>query len=192
MASEKTVEGWIRVSISASHEEWAKRNRAERDRLYGNIYRETASDERWVGDLGERAFDSWLKHHKVEGYRWILDGAAGAPDFQLPSGERIGVKTVKRRVPPRKGYTAQITARHAEEPIDHFFFMTYEIFSSRMWLLGGIDRKAFLDNADYYPAGSQVHENYTVREGHEIYNIDISRLSPPEEWLSRLTGRPRG
>lgn len=142
-----------------------------------------------MGDLGELVFDKWLRHHQVMGYDWVLDGAAGSPDFQLTSGIRIGVKTVKRRVAPRDGYTAQITARHTEEPIEQFFFMTYEIAKRRMWLLGGIDKQGFLNGAIYYPAGSQVHASYTIREGHEIYNIDIGMLVPPREWLWRLTQR---
>ena len=188
MTAEEYPQGWIVVDISEANERWAKAKRAERDQQYGNLYQEAITDERWVGDLGELVFDKWLKHHRVERYNWILEGAAGAPDFQLASGIRIGVKTVKRQVSPRKGYTAQITARHTKEPIEHFFFMTYEIAKRRMWLLGGIDKQGFLDKAIYYPAGSQVHANYTIREGHEIYNIDIGELVRPHEWLSRLVG----
>jgi hypothetical protein len=188
MTADHYPEGWISVDISEANERWAKAKRAERDRQYGNIYREAATDERWVGDLGELVFDKWLKHHQVEGYDWILEGAAGAPDFRLASGIRIGVKTVKRKGPPLEGYTAQITARHTKEPIEHFFFMSYEIAKRRMWLLGGIHKQGFLEGAVYVPAGSQVHANYTIREGHEIYNIDIGKLLPPREWLGSLAG----
>jgi len=188
MTSEETPQKWIVVDVSEANENWAKNFRAERDKLYGNIYQEEATDERWVGDLGELVFKNWLKHHQVQGYVWIQEGAAGAPDFQLASGIRIGVKTVKRKVPPKKGYTAQITARHTEEPIEQYFFMTYEIEQKRMWLLGGIDKESFLKGAIYYPAGSQVHAHYTVRAGHEIYNIDIAKLTPPREWLRQHCG----
>jgi hypothetical protein len=183
MTSEEYPQGWIAVNITEANENWAKAMRAERDQQYGNIYQEATTDERWVGDLGELVFDKWLKHHQVEGFEWILEGAAGAPDFKLASGIRVGVKTVKRKVPPREGYTAQITARHTEEPIEQFFFMSYEIAKRRMWLLGGIDKQSFLDGAIYYPAGSKVHADYTIRAGHEIYNIDIGKLVPPKEWL---------
>lgn len=186
MTSEEYPQGWIAVDITEANEKWAKAMRAERDQLYGNIYQETATDERWVGDLGELVFDKWLKHNQVEDFEWILEGAAGSPDFKLASGIRIGVKTVKRKVSPREGYTAQITARHTQEPIEQFFFMTYEIAKRRMWLLGGIDKQGFLGGAIYYPAGSQVHANYTIRSGHEIYNIDIGLLIPPRKWLFNL------
>jgi len=161
--------------------------RVERDRQYGNIYTEAATDERWVGDLGERAFNSWFKHEGIQGFKWVRDDAAGQPDFVTAQNVRIGVKAVKRKVPPREGYTAQITARHIEEPIDQFFFMTYEIAKRRMWLLGGIDRERFLMESRYYGAGEWVHENYQIRPGHEIYNIEIGKLIQPKEWITRVT-----
>jgi|GEM_PF-2997143 len=180
-------QGWISVTILPKHEERAKRMRAERDQQYENIYVEADTDERWVGDLGEIVFDSWFKHEGVSDCEWILNDAAGQPDFVTALNIRIGVKSVKRKVPPKENYTAQITARHADEPIDHYFFMTYEIAKRRMWLLGGIDRDRFLREARYYKAGEWVHKNYQVRKGHEIYNIEIDKLIAPEIWLHQVT-----
>jgi len=54
-------QGWISLSIAPEHEARAKQIRTERDRQYGNIYTEATTDERWVGDLGEMAFNSWFK-----------------------------------------------------------------------------------------------------------------------------------
>ena len=184
MANSQTHgEGWISLSIDPAHEAWARKMRAERDLQYGNIYPEASGDERWVGDLGEKVFNSWLKHEGIEGFEWVLDDAAGKPDFVTAAKLRIGVKTVKRKVAPRADYTAQITARHASEPIDHYFFMTYEIAERRMWLLGGIDRERFLQQARYYGAGEWVHPNYQIRSGHEIHNIDIHKLVSPKDWI---------
>ena len=180
-------QGWISLLISPEYEERAKQMRAERDRQYGNIYAEAATDERWVGDLGEMVFNSWFKHEGIQGFEWVLDDAAGQPDFVTALNIRIGVKTVKRKVPPREDYTAQITARHAEEPADHYFFMTYEIAQSRMWLLGGIDRERFLQESRYYGAGEWVHANYQIRRGHEIYNIEMGKLTAPKTWLAQVT-----
>ncbi|TQV61630.1 MAG: hypothetical protein FNT29_11030, partial [Halothiobacillaceae bacterium] len=74
-------QGWISLTIAQEHEERAKRMRAERDRQYGNIHIEAATDERWVGDLGEMVFNSWFKHEGIQGLEWILGDAAGQPDF---------------------------------------------------------------------------------------------------------------
>jgi hypothetical protein len=176
-------QGWVSVLITEANENWAKKIRRDRDEQYGNIFEEVDSDERWVGDLGELVFNNWLKHHKVAGYSWELDRTAGAADFKLATGERVGVKSVKRKLPPKKGYTAQITARHAGEPIEQFFFLTYEIAKRKMWLLGGIEKDRFLREAIYYSEGEKVHPNYTIRPGHEIYNIDIGELVVPDTWI---------
>ncbi len=156
--------------------------RLERDQRYGNIYNEAETDLRWVGDLGEKVFDSWARHLGHNGTLWLKDDAAGNADFLTPSGLRIGVKTVKRAGPPRPGYTAQITAQHAREPVDHFFFLSYENETKIMWLLGGIDQVTFLREARYYAAGEQVHANYVIRPDHEIFNIEIAKLICPEKW----------
>ncbi|WP_084495536.1 MULTISPECIES: hypothetical protein [Nocardia] len=166
----------------------AKSIRAERDRLYGNIYSERASDLRWVGEVGELCFYGWAIRNTTLPIEWIQEGVAGNADF-LIGNTPIGMKTVKRKGPPRMGYTAQITAKHAEEPVEHYFFASYEFPLQRLFLLGGIAKDEFLLHAKYHPAGDRVHENYTVREGHEIYNIEIGKLTPPRVWLSSL-GRP--
>lgn len=64
--------------------------------------------------------------------------------------------------------------------------MTYEIAKRRMWLLGGINREWFLQEARYYGAGEWVHANYKIRQGHEIYNIEIAKLIPPKVWIKTV------
>ncbi|MCO6057274.1 hypothetical protein NG726_11390 [Pseudomonas sp. MOB-449] len=180
-------QGWISVGIEPEHEERAKRLRSKRDLQYGNIYSEADTDKRWVGDLGEWVFKSWFKHEGIQGFKWILENAAGQPDFVSPSNIRIGVKTVKRQYQPREGYTAQISACHSDEPVDHFFFMIYEFRKRKMWLMGGIDRESFKKEADYYGSGEQVHAHYQVREEHGILNIDVAKLLQPKHWLAKVT-----
>jgi hypothetical protein len=119
--------GWISVDVAQEHEKQSRDVRADRDRQYGNIFKEAKTDERWVGDLGEMVFDAWLKSKRVNGFVWIQDDVAGKADFVLPVNVRVGVKTVKRMVAPRDDYIAQITARHAEELIEQFFFMSYAL-----------------------------------------------------------------
>ena len=159
--------------------------RAVRDLQYGNIYAESDTDERWVGDLGELVFNSWFKHEGITGFQWVLDDAAGKPDFVTALKVRIGVKSVKRQFPPKESYTAQITSSHANEPIEHFFFMSYEIPKRCMWLLGGIERDRFLQESRFYADGEWVHSKYQVR-GHAIYNIEISKLTAPNTWLAQV------
>lgn len=163
----------------------AQRIRERRDAQYTNIYREVDTDLRWVGEIGELCFYHWLRENASGTGRWIREQAAGKPDFII-HGQPIGMKTVKRKVGFRPDYTAQITAKHADEPVGHFFFASYEQPRQRLWLLGGITRSDFLKHARYYAAGEQVHAHYTVREGHEIYNIAAQYLTPPLNWLAGL------
>ncbi len=185
-------EGWISVPIDQNHERCAQQIRQERDQQYGNIFVEVTTDERWVGDLGEMVFNSWFNHEGITGFHWQLEKTAGQPDFVTSRGVRIGVKTVKRRVPPQTEYTAQITAQYANEPIDHFFFMSYELPQHRMWLLGGIEKGRFLQESHLYRAGEWVHENYQVREGHEIFNIAIAKLVLPKAWIALIKDEGNG
>lgn len=180
------AQGWISVTIFPEQESSAQRMRERRDIQYRNIYAESASDMRWVGELGEIGFDAWLKHGNSHEHQWVLDNAASQPDFVLSSGITVDVKTVKRTVPPIMSYTAQITARHAQEPHNHYFFMSYENINRRLWFLGGISREQFLAESRFYSAGEWVHPNYQVRSGHEIYNIGISKLTPPNAWISSV------
>lgn len=191
MSLKSHPEGWLSVEVPAPAEAKAKTIRQIRDRQYGNIYEERSTDERWVGDLGEIVFDRWLRHNNLQGYVWHQENAAGKADFTLANGLSIGVKTVKRQVPPRMGYTAQVTARHAREPVDQFFFMTYEWKVKKMWFLGGLPRNTFISVARYYGPGEKVHAHYEIREGHEIYNADIGQLVAPDAWLSQVTAAGR-
>lgn len=169
----------------------AKKIRSKRDKRYGNIFKEEATDARWVGEVGEISLNAWLKTQLTIPVLWITDDAAGKPDFRV-GNVTVGAKTVKRQVPPRAGYTAQITAKHAEEPVDHFFFMSYCYPTQTIYLCGGISKSRFMNEAQYYGAGDQVHKNYTIREGHEIYNIDLGNLVPPKVWVKALVETGEG
>lgn len=169
---------WVALRPTQEQIDEAKRMRAARDRRYRNVFQARATDERWVGELGEILLHQWLTQHQIRS-QWIVEDAAGRPDLVLSSGVRLGVKTVKRQGPPKAHYTAQITKRHAHEPVDHFVFLSYDICHNVMYVLGSIDAQEFLRQARYYGPGEQVHANYTIRSGHEIYNIEINKLRSP-------------
>tara|TARA_Y100001963_G_scaffold157678_1_gene254586 strand:+ start:3339 stop:3932 length:594 start_codon:yes stop_codon:yes gene_type:complete len=176
--------GWIRLPIDPQLEDVAQDFRKERDEIYGNIYEEKDTDSRWVGDLGEWVFNSFLGASGINGSQWLKDqDAAGKADFILPGDFSLGVKTVKRKVTPKPSYTAQITAKHAKEPVHGYFFLCYDFVQRSMWLLGGISKEKFLRYAKYYGPGDKVHDNYTIRPGHEIYNIELKHLTPPQRFL---------
>lgn len=188
MSSEINQFGWIILNVPVSAEKKAIEFRKRRDEQYGNIYPEEETDARWVGDLGEFVFKSFLTNQGVSknSYEWILDNAAGKADFIMMDKSKVDIKTVKRKVSVQPNYTAQITAQHITEDIQHYFFMSYQNNVRKMTLLGGISKKQFIKHAIYYGEGSKVHNNYTIRKGHEIYNIDVTKLTPPVQWLAQF------
>lgn len=176
---------WLCYDVPLYWEEEAREIRKGRDLQYGNIYIEENSDLRWVGDLGEICFNSWMKDRGITELQWHRNNAAGAPDFTI-NNLSIDVKTVKRKVPPKPSYTAQITAIHATHAIDELFFMSYEFQLRKLWLLGGLRMEEFISKATYFKENDYVHPNYQIRKGHEIYNAEISILEPPDIWINKL------
>lgn len=180
-----TPDQWIYIPVTQEIQVAAQSRRAERDRLYGNVFTETSTDMRWLGEVGEMCFNTWLISHDVQNPEWILEAVAGQPDF-IVNGHTVDVKTVKRQVPMRADYTAQVTARHTQHELGSYFFTCYETEQEQLVLLGGISRTAFLTAARYYGAGEKVHPKYTVRPGHEIYNIQVAHLIAPQQWLTQV------
>ncbi|HEU0079087.1 MAG TPA: hypothetical protein VFQ76_15645, partial [Longimicrobiaceae bacterium] len=164
-AERRTPEGWLVVPVGGAVVQRAREMRAERDARYPNLYDEHETDLRWVGEVGEICLYRWLAERAPGAGRWIREDAAGKPDFVV-HGHAVGMKTVKRQVPFRPGYTAQITARHAAEPVEHFFFASYEVPRRRLWLLGGISRARFLERARRHGAGERVRPNFERILGH--------------------------
>lgn len=178
---------WIEIPITSKMIQHAKKIRSMRDKIYKNIYEEKSTDIRWCGDLGEICFNKWLKENGILNFDWILENTAGKGDFNIKN-LGVDIKTVKRKAKPRHNYTAQITAKHKNTPIDELFFMCYEYNpliggNGKMWLLGGCSKNHFIENSKYYSAGDFVHPNYQIRAGHEIYNAEFNILKNPDKWL---------
>ena len=51
---------------------------------------------------------------------------------------------------------------------------------------GGINRKEYLSQAVFFGEGEYVHPNYLIRKGHSIYNLEVSKLVRPIDWLKSL------
>ena len=58
-------QGWISLLIAPEYEERAKQMRAERDRQYGNIYAEAATDERWVNEHSLASTANAPRPHRI-------------------------------------------------------------------------------------------------------------------------------
>lgn len=176
----------MRMTPSQGVIDAAKAFRKNRCKSYGNGYSERSTDARWVGDLGEACFALWLYQENVP-YEWFRDGDVSTSHDITVGRFRMEIKTVKRQVDPKPDYGCLVTERHAQGHGEHgYFFMSYTVPTNTMWFLGAIGRPRFLREAKAFGPGEAVAENYTVRDGHAVRNILISRLMPPETWIKTV------
>jgi hypothetical protein len=203
--SEWTRAGWLVFEIPESWEAEAREWRNRRDIQFSDrdVYDRADTDERWVGELGEMVFDWWLRSEGITDAEWIKDNPSGEPDF-IVAGWRIGVKTVKRQVSFKKEYCGQISERHmTAEPSDAYFFMSYQMtcWNPRtrqgdpcrlMWLVGGCSAARFRRHAVLTrgPATDPCNPNYSIREGHAVYNCRENFFTPPREFLAYIRSHP--
>lgn len=185
--------GWQTCIVDDDEIRQSYKIREVRDKMYGNIFEPEDSDWRWVGDLGEILFAKFLDRIGIE-YTWIQEDVAGKPDFLLVKSKKhrfnnvsVDVKTVKRKGPYLPGYQAQVHAKHKEENVDQFFFMSYEFPLNKMWFIGGAEKEFYFAKAPYYPTGSKIHAQYSTRQkNHNIYNIYEKDLKKPKDWIFSL------
>ena len=156
--------------------------RNERDSKYGNIFTEESTDMRYVGEIGEIIVNQALNMVSKENTIWHTEDVIKQPDFTF-CGRTLDVKTVKRQVPIKPWYKAQITARHSETEMDDLLFTCYEVPKKQLHILGVMEKSEFLRLATYYGEGDFVHDDYQIRKGHEIYAIMISKMTPIREYL---------
>lgn len=182
----RATSDWVTLTTPKHLEHEAKVLRAARDARYPNLFSQKSTDARWIGDLAERMLRDWMWTQTLRDVEWLTEDAAGKADFVIDASISIGAKTVKRQAAPKLDYTAQVSARHAKEPSDWFFFMNYCLASRQLWLLGAIEAERFLSEANYYGPGDKVHDNYTIREGHEIYNLALTQLVTPAHWARTI------
>lgn len=181
----------VSFDVSDADIEMAKAMRRQRDKMYGNIYSERKTDQRWVGEIGEIITYRALMMVDMNHTTWHTKEAAGKGDFDF-LGDRIDVKTVKRKVPMQLHYEAQITKRHAQTPCDTLLFTCYEFPRKKLHVLGAITKNDFLHMAKLYRAGDSVHKDYTIRAGHEILSVRVDQLTPFRQYLvqQRQAGHP--
>ena len=109
-----TDEGWLEFFVNDNMISAAKEINRKGDETYKtNLYSELPTDTRWVGFLGELVFD--LMCYELDIPRiWHKELGAGKTDFSILNYS-IGVKTVKRSVPMKLFYEAQISKKHAND-----------------------------------------------------------------------------
>ena len=177
---------WEWLEVTEKQIKDAKELREFRDRMFPrNVFDPVGEDRRWVGDLGEVVFWPWSREIRDD-VSWLVHHPAGNPDFII-GGVGVDVKASSRACAPREGWTVLAGKKAVEEPhYDELFFMCYEGDRRRMWLMGGIERERHLRLSTYCPVGTVIHPKYTVGEGGEIYNLEVTELAGSRLWLDGL------
>ena len=178
-----SVDEFVRFDVSVNDINFAKQIRIKRDKIYKNVYKEKETDSRWIGDLGELKVNQALMLCNLEETDWLYETKVAGKCDLIFFGKSIDVKTVKRKVPMKLSYTAQITAKHAKSDVEYLVFACYETETKQVVVLGAMKKEEFLKESTYHGAGHKVHSNYTIRDGHEIYNIEVSKLMPFRDFI---------
>lgn len=181
---------FVSIQVDSVQIKHAMAIREARDARYSNLYTESSTDERWVGDLGEIVINDLLTMCSKSATQWHTDQVTEMPDFSFYD-VTFDVKTVKRAVPIQSHYGAQISAKHLNTEMDYLVFCCYQTKTNELVVLGTIDKEKFKSIARYYGAGDKVHDHYTIREGHEIYSVLISDLTPFRDFVRDIIYRNR-
>lgn len=157
--------------------------REQRDKLFGNYFSIADKDMRHCGEIGEIMLWRALQQAAGPYAQWHHEGKVkNEPDFTV-FGRTFDLKTVKRKVPMRLNYEAQVSAKQIHTPVDDYVFACYEYPTQKLHVLGAISKPHFFEKAQYFGEGEQVHKDYKIREGHDIYNIRINQLNAFRHYL---------
>jgi hypothetical protein len=168
-----TPESWVRFQATQENIALSKKRRLEKDQIYTNLYVEAPTDSRWIGELGEIYFDQWINNENVPNAEWLMEKPLGNPDFII-NGNRIDVKTVKRKDQMHPSYGVQVSSKQIATPMDDYFFICYLTSTRMLLLLGGITKPRFLESSQTYSNDQKVHSEYLIRHDHSINNCDYS------------------
>ena len=174
---------WVRIEATEKMIDFAKKLREQRDtECAHNVFERQDSDWPWVGELGECAVQKWIREHGTP-HQWLRVKPIGQPDFNI-CGETVDVKCSKRKDAFKPHYEVGITGHHADaHHAETLLFSGFEIPTNTIVILGVMAHDDFLAGARYFGPGEEVHPNFTVREGSNLYNVHIAQLSPPLRWL---------
>lgn len=178
-----TMKDIVSFDVSENHIKEALAIRELRDKKFGNYFEVKDKDMRHCGEIGEIILNEQLIQAAGPYYTWHNEGKVNhEPDFTL-FGRKFDLKTVKRAVSININYEAQVTAKQVHTPVDDYVFACFEVATRKLHVLGVMSKVKFINQARYFGPGDKVHANYTIREGHEIYNVYIKQLFPFRKYI---------
>lgn len=137
-------QGWCAAAVTPKHIKRAKRLWSKQtDEAKGSMYGRSPS-ARWMGELGELAFASWIEDQGIEHEH---DGGWNTnPDFTIGDCA-LSLKSLHINVPMRHNYFVTVNEEFLDDPVDLFAFTAYEVKAKRVLVLGVIGRAEFKELA---------------------------------------------
>ena len=152
----------IEVKLTKDITDRAKKKAASVGILQGSI---TGGLSNVVGAIGEIIVADVLGAEYVNTVNYDL----------VKNGNRIDVKTKRCNTKPFPNYDCSVAAHGLQQDCDTYVFVRIKIDMTRAWILGGISKGRFLQQATRYSKGDVDPSNGFVFKA-DCYNIPISKL----------------
>lgn len=141
-------------------------------------------DTRYIGWLGEIAFDRWLCAMDID-HRWLVEQPTGNPDFRIGQAA-IDIKTARKPASVMRDletlFRCVMIPEHANKPeISHFFFEAYTDHPPTVWMIGGMAADLFRRRARIYQTGETIAPGFAARWPTMAVTVDL--LTPPLDFV---------
>lgn len=184
---------WLWAKPSPLDLQWARDERWRRDQAdVGDVVKLAFGDGwRWAGLLGEAMLDRWVADAGLRGYRWF-GGFGKDPDF-LFGDLSVSVKTNNAMAQWKPHFTLRVQRNILQDGARLLVFAAYSERPNLLYLLGAIQRAAFMERALPLHDGDRLPTG-TVVQGGPIFTLPTEQLViPPARLLDILAARlPQG
>lgn len=172
---------WPRVVFTPDEIERAKIRRIEKDgNGWDNLWTVRVTDRRFCGELGEDAFECWLKHRGVDYQRWTRQDQKDSRDFTIGLHE-IDVKAIAAKHTPLDHYGAQVEETQVlkNSVVNVYLFGRFVMPESTLILMGWLEKPVFKAVAKIRERGEQVTASFAPPA--RIWEVAISDLRALDE-----------
>jgi|TARA_R100001463_G_scaffold48610_3_gene97890 hypothetical protein len=163
----------IEVPITDSMLIEARKKAADMGELKGSMMK---GDRNLIAFLGEIAAQKVIggEFHNTYDY-----------DIMMESGKTVDVKTKKVRYVPKDYYDCTIFGYNAKQDCDYLLFTQVLSDLGTVFVLGGYNKKRFLEDSTFVEAGSVVGTNNLTYKK-DNYVMEIKDLLPMDKFKEEI------
>jgi len=163
----------IEVPVTDTMLEEAKKKAAEMGELKGSMMK---GDRNLVAFLGEIAAQKVIggEFHNTYDY-----------DIMMDSGKTVDVKTKRVKYKPKDYYDCTIFGYNATQDCDYLLFTQVLSDLGTVYVLGGYNKRRFLEDSTYIKAGSVVGTNNLTYKK-DNYVMEIKDLLPMDKFKEEI------